>query len=55
MKITTVIKTVYDTETGEIVEYQESVTEPRKPTKLKYVMTALGGTFVKDEDGDNNA
>lgn len=50
MKITTTIKIVYDTETGEIVEYQDTVTEPKKPIKLKYVMTALGGTFVKDED-----
>lgn len=50
-KITTTITTVYDTETGEVTEYQDTVTqEAKKPLKLKYVMTALGGTFVKDED-----
>ncbi len=25
----------------------------KKPIKLKYVMTALGGTFVKDEEEEN--
>lgn len=53
MKVVTNIRVVYDTETGEILEYQDSVSTPKKPIKLKYVMTAFGGTFVEDED--NNA